>query len=110
MDRVRADPVLSQEFVIGPSPCTSVCGFNPKADVVSDVRVRRALSMAVDRQALIDNVLKGGQEPAQWFARPGLTGAPTMDSHPDLGIQYDVAGGGAGPQTYPAHKDKHHPP
>ena len=100
MDRVRADPVLSQEFVIGPSPCTYVYGFNTKADVVSDVRVRRALSMAVDRQALIDNVLKGGQEPAQWFARPGLTGAPTMDSHPDLGIQYDVAGAQAELQSY----------
>ena len=48
--------------------------------------------MAVDRQSLIDNVTKGGQEPAQWFARPGLAGAPTMADHPDLGIKYDPAG------------------
>ena len=48
-------------------------GFNSKADVVSDVRVRRAMSMAIDRQSLIDNVTKGGQEPAQWLARSAPT-------------------------------------
>jgi oligopeptide transport system substrate-binding protein len=36
-------------------------------------------------------VLKGGQEPAQWFARPGLAGAPTIQDHPDLGIKFDAA-------------------
>lgn len=91
LDRVKADPVLSQELVIAPNFCTYYYGFNTQAPVVNDVRVRRALSMAVDRQGLIDNVLKGGQEPAQWFARPGLAGAPTMADHPDLGVKYDVA-------------------
>ena len=89
MDRVMADPTLSQEVNIGPDYCTYYLGFNTKAPVVDDVRVRRALSMAVDRQALIDNVLKGGQEPAQWFSRPGLIASPTMETHPDLGIKYD---------------------
>jgi oligopeptide transport system substrate-binding protein len=88
MDRVKADPVLSKELVIAPVLCTYYYGFNTKAPVVDDVRVRRALSMAIDRQSLIDNVLKGGQEPAQWFSRPGLAGAPTMETHPDLGVKY----------------------
>jgi oligopeptide transport system substrate-binding protein len=78
IDRVKADPTLSKEFTQAPNLCTYYYGFNITAPVVDDVRVRRALSMAVDRQALIDNVTKGGQEPAQWFARPGLAGAPTM--------------------------------
>jgi len=91
MDRVKADPVLSKELNIAPDTCTYFYGFNTKALVVDDARVRRALSMAVDRQSLIDNVLKGGQEPAQWFTRPGLAGAPTMADHPDLGIKYDPA-------------------
>jgi oligopeptide transport system substrate-binding protein len=56
--------------------------------------------MAVDRQSLIDNVLKGGQQPAQWFSRPGLNAAPTMDTHPDLGIKYDVAAAQAELQAY----------
>jgi oligopeptide transport system substrate-binding protein len=89
IDRVKADPVLSKELVIAPNLCTYYYGFNTTAPVVNDVRVRRALSMAIDRQGLIDNVLKGGQEPAQWFSRPGLAGAPTMETHPDLGVKYN---------------------
>lgn len=89
IDRVKADPVLSKELKIAPNLCTYYYGFNTKAPVVDDVRVRRALSMAINRQALIDNVLKGEQVPAQWFSRPGLAGAPTLEDHPDLGIKSD---------------------
>lgn len=90
IDRVKSDPTLSKELVIAPNLCTYYYGFNTQAPVVDDVRVRRALSMAIDRQALIDNVLKGEQVPAQWFSRPGLAGAPTLEDHPDLGIKTDV--------------------
>jgi oligopeptide transport system substrate-binding protein len=100
LDRIRADATLSAELSQNPSLCTYFYGYNTTAPVVSDVRVRRALSMAVDRQSLIDNVLKGGQQPAQWFSRPGLNAAPTMDTHPDLGIKYDVAAAQAELQAY----------
>jgi oligopeptide transport system substrate-binding protein len=90
MDRVKADPTLSKELNISPETCTYYYGFNSKAPFVDDVRVRRALSMALDRQGLIDNVLKGGQEPAGWFSRPGIAGAPTRDTHPDLGPSLNV--------------------
>ncbi len=89
IDRVKADPKLSKLLVIGPTFCTYYYGFNTKAPVVNDVRVRKALSMAVDRVSLIKNVTKGEQEPAQWFARPGLVAAPTIKDYPDLGIKYD---------------------
>jgi len=89
IDRVKADPVLSKELYIAPVLCTYYYGFNTKAPIVDDVRVRRALSMAIDRVALIENVLKGGQEPAQWFCRPGLTGCPTPKDYPDLGVKYN---------------------
>jgi len=88
-ERVKADPVLSKEYKSAPSLCTYYYGFNTKAKFVDDVRVRQALSMAVDRQGLIDNVLKAGQQPAQWFSRPGLVAAPTMADYPDLGIKSD---------------------
>ena len=55
---------------------------------------------AIDRQSLIDNVMKGGQEPAQWFSRPGLAGAPTMADFPDLGVKYDVEAAKADLQSY----------
>ena len=75
--------MLSQEFKITPSTCSYYYGFNTTAPVVDDVRVRRALSMAIDRQSLIDNVTKGGQIPAQWFVTPGLAGAPTLKDKSD---------------------------
>jgi oligopeptide transport system substrate-binding protein len=100
MDRVKADPELSAQLVVAPDFCTYYYGFNTSAPVVDDVRVRRALSMAIDRQSLIDNVLKGGQEPAQWFSRPGLAGAPTMADYPDLGIKSDPEGAKAELQSY----------
>jgi oligopeptide transport system substrate-binding protein len=100
MDRVTADPVLSAELKISPVLCTYYYGFNTKAPVVDDARVRRALSQAIDRQSLIDNVLKGGQEPAQWFSRPGLAGAPTIADFPDLGVKYDPEAAKATLQEY----------
>jgi oligopeptide transport system substrate-binding protein len=89
MDRVKADSKLSKLYTVSPDLSTYYYGFNTKAQFVDDVRVRRALSMAVDRKSLVENVTKGGQEPAQWFARPGVAGAPTMKTHPNLGIKYD---------------------
>jgi oligopeptide transport system substrate-binding protein len=100
LDRIKADSVLSKELSISPGQCTYYYGFNTKAPVVDDVRVRRALSMAVDRQSLIDNVTKGGQQPAQWFVLPGLAGAPTLKDHPDLGIKYDPEKAKAELQSY----------
>lgn len=91
MDRVKSDPKLSKMLTIAPSFCTYYVGFNNKAKFVDDVRVRRALSLSIDRAGLIKNVTKGEQEVAQWFARPGLVAAPTMQTHPNLGIKYDVA-------------------
>ncbi len=76
MDRVKADPVLSKELRIAPVPCTYYYGFVNTKPPFDDVRVRRAFSAAIDRQGLIDNILKGGQIPATTFAPPGIFGAP----------------------------------
>jgi oligopeptide transport system substrate-binding protein len=100
IDRVKADPELSQELYIGPTPCTYYYGFNTKAPVVSDQRVRLALSEAVDRQSLIDNVTKGGQLPAHWFSVPGLAGAPRPENYPDLGVYYNPDDAKAQLQSY----------
>ena len=90
LDRIKSDATLSQELSIGTSPCTYYVGINVDKPVVGDsVHLRRALSYAVDRQSIVDNVTKGGQTPARWFARPGLNAAPTLETNPDLGIGYD---------------------
>lgn len=90
LDRVKADPVLSAEFITAPNFCSYYYGFNTSIEPTNDVRVRRALSLAVDRQSLVDNVLKGGQIPSQWIENPGLAGAPTLEKYPDGGIKYDL--------------------
>ena len=100
IDRVKTDPVLSAEYRQSPDTCSYYYGFNTKAPFVDDLRVRRALSMAVDRQSLIDNVTKGGQIPAQWFTLPGLAGAPTLEKYPDLGVKYDAEKAKAELQSY----------
>ena len=90
MDRIQADPVLNEELNIGYDTCSYYYGFNTAKEPVDNVHLRRALSFAIDRQSIVDNVMKGGQIPAQWFARPGLAAAPTLETNPDLGIWFDV--------------------
>ena len=88
MDRVKADPVLSQELYIAPDLCTYYYGFNVTKEPFDNPLVRQAFSYAFDRQKLIDTVTKGGQKPASTFACPGIFGTPAED--PDFpGIGYD---------------------
>jgi oligopeptide transport system substrate-binding protein len=100
LDRVKADSELSKELVILPRGCTYYYGFNVTKPPMDNVHLRRAFSHAIDRQGLVDNVTKGGQQAAQWFCRPGMAGCPTMDSHPDAGIKSDVDAAKAELQMY----------
>jgi oligopeptide transport system substrate-binding protein len=100
LDRVRADPVLSEELYIAEDGCTYFYGYNTQKPPVDNVHMRRALSHAIDRLGLVENVTKGGQTPAQWFCRPGMTGCPTMEDHPDTGIKSDVEAAQAELQAY----------
>jgi oligopeptide transport system substrate-binding protein len=74
MDRIKADPQLSQELLIAPRLCTYYYGFVITKPPFDDVTVRKAFAAAIDRQSLIDNVLKGEQRPAHSFAPPGIFG------------------------------------
>jgi oligopeptide transport system substrate-binding protein len=89
IERVKTDPTLSQEYVVGGSPCTYYIGFDNTEAPTDNVHLRRALSYAIDRQSIVDNVTKGGQIPARWFSRPGLAAAPKPEDHPTLGIGFD---------------------
>jgi oligopeptide transport system substrate-binding protein len=86
MDRIRADAQLSEELFIAPRTCTYYYGFVTTKPPFDDVDLRKAFAMAIDRQSLIDNVVKGGQLPAHSFAPPGIFGnvADNMDIGADL--------------------------
>ena len=90
MDRVKADPTLSKELYVAPVLCTYYYGFNTTKPPFDNVKVRQAFSAAIDRQKLIDTVLKGSQKPAKTFACPGIFGAPAEDPN-FKGITFDPA-------------------
>jgi oligopeptide transport system substrate-binding protein len=79
MDRIKEDPVLSQEFVIAPRLCTYYYGFTNNKPPFDDPLVRKAFSAAIDRVSLIENVTKGGQLPANTFAPEGIFGNVASD-------------------------------
>jgi oligopeptide transport system substrate-binding protein len=60
--------------------------LNVKHPVLSDVRVRQALNLAVNRQELCDNVTRAGERPAWTFCPSGIPGytAPA-------GLEYNVS-------------------
>lgn len=70
---------FGDEYHVTPRNCTYYYGFVTEKEAVSDVRVRRALSMAVDRKTLADDILKGGQIPANTFTNPLNFGSPAED-------------------------------
>lgn len=53
---------------------------------LDDIRVRRALAMAVDRETLVERVVKGGREPAFHYVPPDTAGYTSRARVP-----YDVA-------------------
>jgi oligopeptide transport system substrate-binding protein len=79
IDRIKADPQLSQELLIAPRLCTYYYGFVNSKPPFDDVMVRKAFAAAIDRQTLIDNVTKGEQKPAHSFAPPGIFGNVAAD-------------------------------
>jgi oligopeptide transport system substrate-binding protein len=82
MDRVKEDPVLSEELTIQPRLCTYYYGFTNNKPPFDDPLVRKAFSAAIDRVSLVENVTKGGQIPANTFAPPGIFG--NVASDPDI--------------------------
>ena len=61
--------------------------FNTHHRLFSDVRLRRALAFAVDREAIVKHLLRGGQTAAAALTPPGLAGytPPALVAH-DLAL------------------------
>lgn len=90
IDRINSDPTLSAALHVAPGSCTYYYGFNTELAPFDDARARRAFSMAIDRQSIVDNVTREGQIPAGLFALPSLVAAPTSEAFPDMGISSDA--------------------
>lgn len=55
---------------------TRYLSFNTARPPLNDPRVRHALSLAIDRESIAKNVLRGGQQPTVRFVPPHLFGSP----------------------------------
>lgn len=89
LPRIQADPVLSQEYYQGNLECTYYAGFSVGVAPLDNVHLRRALSYAIDRQDIVDNITQGGQRPAEFFTNTGMNAAPLQEDYPGYGIGYD---------------------
>ncbi|PAW65726.1 MAG: ABC transporter substrate-binding protein [Opitutia bacterium Tous-C1TDCM] len=61
---IRSDPYLGSYFY----------RFNTRRAPFTDVRIRRALALGVDRQVIAAKILKGGEQPATAYTPPGTAG------------------------------------
>ena len=57
---------------VAPLGAVTYLAFNLKDPALKDVRVRQALSMAIDRDFIAHKLLRGGQTPAYGFIPPGI--------------------------------------
>ena len=73
LSRIRDDATLNAQLLTIPTLSLYNFRINLNDPKLSDVRVRRALSLAIDRQLVIDTVLQGQGVPAVGLYPPGLT-------------------------------------
>ncbi|MBT7950353.1 MAG: peptide ABC transporter substrate-binding protein [Gammaproteobacteria bacterium] len=59
--------------------------FNTKVKPLDDVRVRRALSMSINRKQIVEHITKGGQIPAYTFTPPNTNGFTSVAK-----FKYDI--------------------
>jgi oligopeptide transport system substrate-binding protein len=65
------------DYQVFPALGTYYYGFNVKN--IPDVNQRRAMSLAIDRQTIIDNITQANQIPAQAYVPKGMPGFATID-------------------------------
>lgn len=91
---LRIDPYLATYFY-----CINVT--RPPLD---NPNVRRALALAIDREGLVRNVLKGGQKPAYCFTPPntaGYTCRTAIEGDPEEGRRLLAEAGYPGGKDFP---------
>jgi oligopeptide transport system substrate-binding protein len=87
VDRIMADPVLSQQLRSFKQSGTYMLIVNHRRPHFQDVRVRKAIGMALNRRELLDSVIKQAGDPASGIQPEGILGR-----QPSAWPQEDVAG------------------
>jgi oligopeptide transport system substrate-binding protein len=101
LDELRKRP----DFHSDPFLATYFVRFNAKRAPFSDGRVRRAISLAIDRRELVEKITRGGEPPAESFVPPGTGGGyepPTgMRRDPDAARRLLAEAGFPGGAGFP---------
>lgn len=82
-----SDP-LNKELVAGPTFHLSYLGFNAAKPPFNDANVRRAFTLALDRDRLVSTVLRDLVQPARGILPPGMPGFNDTLK----GLPFDAAG------------------
>lgn len=69
LPRIQAEDAA---LITKPSLGTYFYAFNTQVKPLDNVLVRKALSLAIDRKAIVESVTKAGEMPATGFTPPGL--------------------------------------
>jgi oligopeptide transport system substrate-binding protein len=86
--RIQADSGFAKELNVLVRPGTSYIGLNTQVTPTLDVNVRRAIASAIDRKALIEQVLKQPWHiPTQVLVPPDIPGYQGTD--PSAGFPYN---------------------
>jgi ABC-type transport system substrate-binding protein len=100
-----AEQELGERFLSGDSSVYTYIGFPTYDEKFSDVNLRRAFSMAIDRQAIVD-AIRIGDAPADAFVSPAVAGyregacGDNCTYNPEEAKRlFDEAGGYEGPLT-----------
>jgi oligopeptide transport system substrate-binding protein len=80
-ERLKKENKLTIEPYIG----TYYYMFNTTKPPFNDIKVRRALTLAIDRKSIVDNITKGGQIPALAFVPFGIKDANSDKEFRDEG-------------------------
>ena len=82
----------SNELVIGGDLATYYYNFNSKVKPFNNAKVRKALSMAIDRQTIVDKVSQGGQLPAEGVIPFGMLDENNKEYRDSVGklVEFNV--------------------
>ncbi len=77
--RILTNPKLAKEMHIGTLACTEWYGFNTQKAPTDNLLVRKAIAAAIDKQLLVEIVVKGSNIPAMTLVHPLVYGAINSD-------------------------------
>jgi len=85
----------SSELIIGGDLATYFYNFNNEKKPFDNVKIRKALSMTIDRQTIVDKIAQGGQAPAEGVVPYGMIDENGKEYRDNAGklIEYNVEEG-----------------